>query len=143
MSAHEGHEPTEEELTLAHEAFEVALVSFRPELEKLDASDFLPRYHRVKFKIRCLASYNRRPIFLTVRRGGSKIGAENFYTVPFFAEDLPVGAEATYDLLSFDSFNVPFESMTVEMCGPEDYQKRRVSPAHIERAEKFATRKTG
>jgi hypothetical protein len=139
----EPHEPTSEELNLAREAFEVELVSFKRELEKLDASEFLPRYNRLKLKILCRAPYKTRPLFLTVRRHGSKIATQNFYTVPFFAEDLPVGFEAEYELLSFDSFALPFQSISVEMCQPEDYHQRRVSAQHLERAKRFAVRANG
>lgn len=134
------HEPTFEELTLAREAYEVTLVSFDRTPEKLEPSDFLPRYHRVKLRIRCRAAHTDRPLFITVRRGRSKIAGENFYTVPFFADELKIGAELEYELLSFDSFNLPFETMSVEMCRPEDYPKRRVSSQHIERAKRFAVR---
>ena len=141
MIALEAHEPKAEELAFAHQAFDVALISFGRELERLEPGEFLPRYHRLKFKIRCRAAYAPRPLYLTVRRGGSKIGQENFYTVPFFAEEMSAGGEAEYELLSFDSFNLPFESVSLELCRHEDYLKRRVSPKHIERAMQFATRK--
>ena len=141
MTALKAHEPTTEELTLAREAFEVVLISFSRKLERLEPSDFLARYHRLKFKIRCRAAFISRPLFLTVRRNGSKIAGDNFYTVPFFAEEMPIGADVEYELLSFDSFNLPFESLSVELCRHEDYLKRRVSPQHIEQAKKFATLK--
>jgi len=137
MCTFKPHEPTVQDLLLGREAYEVMLVSFSHTLEKLEPNDFLPRYNRVSFKIRCRSAYHHRPLFLTVRRHGSKIGADNFYTVPFFAGDIPLGSEIEYGLLSFDSFNLPFESISIEMCKPEDYAKRRVSSQHIERARKF------
>jgi hypothetical protein len=133
----EANEPTNRKLALAYQAFEVKLISFSRELEKLEPSDFLPRHNRIKLKIRCRAIFDSRPLFVTVRRHGSKIGADNFYTVPFFAGDISVGAEAEYELLSFDSFNLPFESISVEIAQSDDYLKRRVSLKHIERARKF------
>jgi hypothetical protein len=141
MIAIDAHEPTADQLVRARGAFEVSLLSFSRSLEKLDQSDFLPRYHRLALRIRCREAIDTRPLYLTVRRSGSKIAAENFYTVPFFADHLSEGSEADYDLLSFDSFNLPFESISVELCTSEDYLKRRVSPEHIERAKRFATRK--
>jgi hypothetical protein len=138
MKPLKAHEPAAEELALAHRAYDVALVSFNREPEKLESSELLPRYNRVKLKIRCRSTYSRRPLFLTVRRHGSKIGTENFYTVPFFAGDISAGTEAEYELLSFDSFNLPFAEISVEMCQPDDYLKRRVSLMHIERAKGFA-----
>ena len=139
MNQRESFEPTSEDLEQAREAFEVQFVSFKRELEKLEPSDFLPRHNRVRFRIRCRSPYKARPLFVTVRRHGSKIGADNYYTVPFYAEDIPVGAVSEYELLSFDSFNLPFESLSVEMCQPDDYLERRVSLQHIERARKFAS----
>jgi hypothetical protein len=137
------HEPTATELAVAHDAFNITLLSFSRVLETLEPSDSLPRYNRVEFKIRCRASYEHRPLFLTVRRHGSEIREDNFYRVPFFAAPLSVGDEEEYELLSFDSFNLRFETISIEMCDPEDYAKRRVSVAHIERAKKFAKRKGG
>jgi len=133
------HEPTDDELTLAAGAFEIRLVSFSPTLEKLKPTDYLPRYNRVNVTIRCRRAYSSRPLFVTVRRHGSTVGPENYYTVPFFAGEMAVGEQHRYEILSFDSFNLPFESVTVEMCRPEDYSRRRVSSAHIDRAHLFAT----
>jgi hypothetical protein len=143
MSALEAHEPSAAALNRGRSAFEVMLTAFDSERVKIEASELLPRYNRMSLRLRCLARHDERPLFLTVRRTGSKIGAENFYTVPFFAEELPVGATADYELLSFDSFAVPFNGMLVEMCSPEDYLKRRVSPRHIERAKSFVALKNG
>ncbi len=143
MALVENQEPTVAELAAAHDAFEITLLSFSRVLETLEPTDCLPRYNRVEFKIRCRGPYERRPLFLTVRRHGSQIRDDNFYTVPLFAEPLSVGDEAVYELLSFDSFNLRFDTMSVEMCDPEDYAKRRVSAAHIERAKRFARRKDG
>src|SRR5215468_4442496 len=120
MSRVQTHEPSADTLRSACDAYEVHLLSFNRELVKLEPKDFLPRYNRLRFTIRCRAPFTERPLFLTVRRRGSKLGAENFYTVPFFAGEISVGTEAEYELLSFDSFAVPFESMSVEMCRIED-----------------------
>ena len=139
MHHREAHEPSDEELARAAAAFSVELVSFQPTLERLEASDLLPRYHRVRFKVRCRLVYELRPLFVTVRRHGSQIGSENYYTVPFFAGEISPGSEQQYELLSFDSFNVPFQSLSVEMCQPDDYSKRRVSLKHIERARSFVS----
>lgn len=131
-------EPTPEDLERAGQAFQLELLSFMQELVRLEPSDQLPRYNRVRFNVRCRSPYGVRPLFVTVRRHGSKIGADNYYTVPFYAEDVPVGAVQEYDLLSFDSFNLAFTSMSIEMCRPDDYRNRRVSLQHLERARKFA-----
>ncbi len=138
MTPLEPHEPTPDGLARAHLAFEVTLISFSRELHRLEPNEVAARYHCLKFRIRCRSTCDSRPLFLTVRRGSSDIGAENFSTVPFFAKALPPGAEAEYELLSFDSFNLPFASMTVEMCRFEDYMKRRVSLAYLKKARKFA-----
>jgi hypothetical protein len=143
MALLQNHEPNPSDLTAAHDAFDITLVSFSRVLETLEPSDMLPRYNRVTFKIHCRAPYERRPLFLTVRRHGSEIGGDNFYTIPFFASPLSVGDKATYELLSFDSFNLRFDTMSVEMCDPEDYARRRVSAAHIERSKKFIKQKDG
>jgi hypothetical protein len=138
MTPLEAHEPTAEGLALAHLAFEVAPISFSQELHRLEPNEVMARYHCLKFRIRCRSTYDARPLFLTVRRGDSDIGTENFCTVPFFAKALPVGAAAEYELLVFDSFKLPFANMAVEMCRFEDYLKRRVSLVYLKRARKSA-----
>jgi len=143
MSALDAHEPSDAALRRARSAFEVTLTAFDREKVKIEASGLLSRYNRLTLRVRCVAPHGERPLFLTVRRTGSKIGAENFYTVPFFAGELPVGTAADYELLSFDSFALPFDGMSVEMCSPEDYLKRRVSSKHIERAKAFVSQKNG
>jgi hypothetical protein len=135
----ESFEPTSEDLEGAAQAFQLELVSFVRELVRLEPNDLLPRYNRVRFRVHCRSSYSARPLFVTVRRHGSKLGADNYYTVPFHAEAMPVGAMQEYELMSFDSFNLPFTSMSVEMCSPDDYRNRRVSLQHLERARKFAS----
>jgi hypothetical protein len=120
MAAVDSHEPTVAELAAAHDAFDITLLSFSRVLETLEPTDSLPRYNRVEFKIRCRTAYEHRPLFLTVRRHGSQIRDDNFYTIPFFLGPLSVGDEAVYELLSFDSFNLRFDTMSVEMCDPED-----------------------
>ena len=139
MSKIEEHEPTEEMLHAASDAHRVELVSYNRTLEKLEPKDFLRRYNRLRIKVQRLSDYPNSLIYLTVRRHRSKIGAENFYTVPFFVEDLRINAIAEYDLLSFDSFNLPFDSISIEMCDFKDYQKRRISKLHLERARKFVS----
>jgi hypothetical protein len=139
VGSRDTHEPTNEELALAARAFEIRLVSFSRTLEKLEPTDYLPRYNRLILRIQCCGAYSPRPLFVTVRRHGSTLGSENYYTVPFFAGKMAAGERRQYELLSFDSFNLSFESVTVEMCRPEDYSKRRVSLAHIGRATRFAT----
>lgn len=133
-------EPSAEALCIAQKAFDVVLVSFDRKLVKLDPKEFLLRYNRLRINLSCRVPHTERPVFLTVRRHGSKIGKENFYTVPFVPEPISVGEKVAYDLLSFDSFAVLFESITVEMCRPEDYEKRRVSAEHVSRAKNFATK---
>jgi hypothetical protein len=132
------HEPTEADLASAISAHRIAILSFDREPTKLHTSDFLPRYNRLRIAITRTEPYPSSLLFLTVRRHGSKIGAENFYTVPMFAEELDVGVQAEYELMSFDSFNELFDSMSVDMCTFNDYMKRRVSMKHIVRAKDFA-----
>lgn len=131
-------EPLPDFLVEAAAAFTLELLEFDPVARKLDPDDFLARYHAVRFRIRCRKSCDRRPLFPNVRRHGSKIAAANFYTVPFHAEVMVPGDSALYELLSFDSFNLPFRSLSIELCAPEDYRLRRVSAKHVERARAFA-----
>ena len=134
------HEPTAEALTRAGAAFRLELVSFDPVARRLSPEEFLPRYHCIRFRLVCCGRFDERPLFLVVRRPGSKLGPANFYTVPFNADPIQVGEVASYELLSFDSFNLPFEGVELGMCKPEDYLLRRVSPKHIERAHQFLKR---
>jgi hypothetical protein len=139
MPQHETFEPTEDELRSAFDNCSIETLSFERNMEKLDASDFLPRYNRIRIRLRLGSSPRRLPLYLTVRRYGSTLGGENFYTVPFFPDGLEVGETGDFDLLSFDSFNLPFDNISVGMCLFADYKKRRVSAKHIERAKRFVS----
>ena len=72
-------EPSSEDLERAGEAFQLEFVCFGRQLERLEPNDFLPRYNRLRFKLSCRSQYNARPLFVTVRRNGSKIGADNYW----------------------------------------------------------------
>jgi len=87
-------EPSAEALRIAREALDVVLASFDRKLEKLDPKELLPRYNRLRISLSCRAPHTERPVFLTVRRHGSKVGRENFYTVPFFPEPISVGEKS-------------------------------------------------
>jgi hypothetical protein len=139
MPRHETFEPTEDELRSAFDTCSVETLSFERELEKLDSADFLPRYNRIRIRFSLGSSPRRLPLYLTVRRHGSKLGDENFYTVPFYPDGLAVGATGEFDLLSFDSFALRFDDISVGMCLFADYEKRRVSAKHIERARRFVS----
>jgi hypothetical protein len=76
------YSPTEEELVQSAAAHRLKLVAFSLELERLEPTDMLPRYNRCRVIVEKIAEFLPEIIFVTVRRQGSKLGSENFYTEP-------------------------------------------------------------
>jgi hypothetical protein len=132
-------EPDSAELLGLQEQVLVTLVGYETELVRLQKSDFLPRYHRltVDFHNRSESTFDR--IFVTVHRNGSTLAAKNFYTVPLHLSELKPHTRCRYSILSFDSFNLPFSSVQVNITTPEEYAQRRLSPEYMKRAPQLTT----
>ena len=112
----------------------VKLVGFDRQLERLYPNDFLPRYHRITVEFQNRSDSAIEMLFITVHRCGSKLGIENFYTVPLHVPELTVGRTARYEFLSFDSFNLPFDNVVINMTSPQEYEKRRLAKKYLEKA---------
>lgn len=130
-------EPTSDQLSHIQSIVSVELVDFDRGLVRLNASDFLPRYNRVRVRIRSTTAPPSTTLYVTVRRHATSIGGENFYTVPIYCPELKTQGECVYDIYSFDSFNLPFEGLSVHMTDPEDYRQRRLAKAYIDRAKEL------
>ncbi|MGB8296843.1 MAG: hypothetical protein WCG85_15550 [Polyangia bacterium] len=128
------HEPSASQLEKFIALVGVELVSFDPGLVRLYPNDSLPRYNRI------VADFDNRSsdpfglLFVTVHRDGSSLGPENFYTVPVNVPELGGHARCRYAFLSFDSFNLRFESIRINLTTVQEYGQRRLSNAYIERS---------
>src|SRR6516225_7013218 len=125
------HEPSPDVLAQLCGAISVTLVGYTKELVRLHPDELLPRYNRVTADFYNKSASPAASIFVTISRDGSKIGGENFYTIPLNTPELGAGDKCRYELLSFDSFNLPFESIRINMTTPEEYVKRRLSKKYI------------
>jgi len=128
------HEPSPSQLEQLRESVAVALVRFDRELARLYPDDFLPRYNRITAEFQNRSDTPIARLFITVHRDGSKIGAENFYTVPVHVPELAAGRTCRYEFLSFDSFNERFDGIRINLTTPQEYEKRRLAKKYLERA---------
>ena len=119
---------------------EISLVSFDNELKKLDKSDFLPRYNRLILTIKNNSNDSIDDLILTVTRTGSKIGSDNFDTVPIKAYDLKPGQKGKYELMVFDPFNEKFEGIEVRIATVDDWEERKKVENWMNKAGQFSKR---
>jgi hypothetical protein len=128
------HEPSPSRLEELREAIAVTLVSFDRKLERLYPADMLPRYNRITVDFHNRSAGPIAILLVTVHRDGSKLGAENFYTEPFSVPELADGSTCRYEFLSFDAFNLPFDSIRINLTTPQEYEKRQLGKKYIEKA---------
>jgi hypothetical protein len=128
------HEPSPSHLEELRKAVSVTLFSYDRNFVRLYPADVLPRYNRITADFHNQSSSSIAKLFVTIHRDGSKIGAENFYTVPLCVPELSVGSTCRYEFLSFDSFNLPFDGIRINLTTPQEYEKRRLAKKYIERA---------
>jgi hypothetical protein len=60
-----------------------------------------------------------------VTRTGSKIGPDNFDTVPIKTYDLRPGQKGKYEVTVFDPFNEKFNDIAVRLSTTDDWEKRK------------------
>ncbi|HEV7924272.1 MAG TPA: hypothetical protein VGR14_02885 [Verrucomicrobiae bacterium] len=128
------HEPSPSQLERLRESVTVTLVGFDRTLARLYPDDLLRRYNRVEVELHNRSDNSITMLFVTVHRDGSKIGADNFYTVPLHVPELAAHRACRYEFLSFDSFNEPFERIRASLTTPQEYAKRRLAKKYLERA---------
>ena len=128
------HEPSPSQLEKLCESVTATFVGFDRELVRLHPDDVLPRYNRITAEFHNKSDSLIATLFVTVHRGGSKIGADNFYTVPLHVPELAPGRTCRYEFLSFDSFNERFDSIRINLTTPQEYEKRRLAKKYLERA---------
>ena len=128
------HEPSPSQLEKLREPATLTLAHFDKKLVRLYPDDFLPRYNRITVEVCNKADSTIAMLFITVHRDGSKIAAENYYTVPLHVPELVGHTACRYEFLSFDSFNLPFESVRVNLTTSDEYAERRLAKKYLERA---------
>jgi hypothetical protein len=119
---------------------EISLISFDRELKKLEASDFLPRYNRLTLTIKNGSPEIIDDLLLTVTRTGSKIGADNFDTVPMKTYDLKPGQTGRYELMVFDPFNEKFDGIEIRLSTEDDWKKRGKVEKWLSKSGQFSKR---
>lgn len=119
---------------------EVILLSFDNELKKLDKGDFLPRYNRLLLTIENNSPDTIDDLILTVTRTGSKIGHDNFDTVPIKTYDLKPGQKGKYEVMVFDPFNEKFNDIEVRLSTADDWEKRTKVENWLSKAGQFSKR---
>ena len=97
-------------------AFKVELKAYDKQLQRPPdgASDFLPRYNRLVFRLEKTRSVGIKIITIKVRRAGSKIGQDNVEYVSIPVDDIPRGKVIERECYAFDPFNLPFERIEIE-----------------------------
>lgn len=110
------------------------MVGYDPRLVKLYPKDFLARYNRITVDLKNLSEHSFDLIFVTVHREGSKIGDDNYYVVPLHVPELTAHSKCRCDFLSFDSFNLPFKNIRINLTTSAESSKRQVSRAYVERS---------
>jgi hypothetical protein len=128
------HEPWVSQLEGLRGSVSITLVHFDKELVRLYPDDFLARYNRITVELHNRSDSSIAMLFATVHRDGSRIGEDNFYTVPLHVPELVGHSACRYEFLSFDSFNLSFESVRVNLTTPDEYTKRRLAKKYLERA---------
>jgi hypothetical protein len=119
---------------------EIKLISFDTELVKLDKGDFLPRYNRLVLTIENHSADTIDDVILTVKRMGSKIGADNFDTVPIRTYDLKPGQKGKYEVMVFDPFNEKFNDIEVRPLTTDDWKVRKKVANWLNKAGQFSRR---
>lgn len=128
------HEPSASQLDGLRERVSITLIHFDKKLARLYPDDFLPRYNRITVDVRNQSDTPIVTLFVTIHRDGSRIGSDNFYTVPLHVPELVGNSGCRYEFLSFDSFNLSFECVRVNLTTPDEYANRRLAKKYLERA---------
>lgn len=127
-------QPTDAMLDDAAVAVSIGAVNFCGDLERLRKQDFLPRYNRIELEILFRVEYLHELLLLTVRRRGSSIGEDNFYTYPMPASGFAVDRRYRVEFLHFDAFNLPFERIGVTPTTRGEYEQRQLNLNAVRRA---------
>lgn len=118
----------------------IETVSIDLKLYKLHEKDYLPRFHKVKIKIRNDTKYTIENLILRVDRIGSKIGGENFDILPITTYTLLPSTVGKYALMIFDPFNEKFISFSFKVADEIDWQRRQKVDKWLNQASDFSKR---
>lgn len=132
-------EPDSAELRELTQRLAVEILECDRQLMRLDKDEFLPRYNRLLLVFHNHSDAVPKRVFITVHRDGSRIGPENYYTIPLCLPELQPHTSCRYAVLAFDSFNLPFTAVRTNLTTPEEYAGRRLATKYIERAHRLAT----
>lgn len=72
-----------------------------------------------------------------MRRIDSELGAENHYTVPVWLGILEPGSYEI-EFSSFDSFNLPFSDLAIELTDHESFNHRILNDVALERSKVYS-----
>jgi hypothetical protein len=122
----------------------VQLLSFDRELVPLPNSTgklkWIPRCNKLEIEITNKSSEIIDNLLLTVFRTNSKIGEDNFDTVPIKTYNLQSNSKGKYEIIVFDPFNEKFEEIEVRISTKEDWEKRKKNKEWLNRASDFSKR---
>jgi len=120
--------------------FKRKLVPLPPISGESGEYDWMPRCNKVYVTIGNDTQVTIEDLLLTVTRIGSKIGEDNFDTVPIKTYGLHPKTTGKYELTVFDPFNELFEDMEVRIATERDWEERKKVDKWINRAEAFSKR---
>ena len=122
----------------------VQLLSFDKDMIPLPNSSgkfsWIPRCNRLTIEIKNDSDETIENILLTVMRKNSKIGKDNFDTVPIKTYQLLPKSIGKYEIIVFDAFNEKFEGMEIRISTKDDWEKRKKTDNWLNRASEFSKR---
>ena len=104
---------------------------------------WMPRCNKVLVEVTNKSNKVLEDLLLTVYRTNSKIGQDNFDTVPIKTYCLLPGTSAKYEIIVFDPFNEKFDDIELWIATKEDWDQRTKVDKWINRAGDFSKRKNG
>ena len=101
---------------------------------------WIPRCNKVIIEINNNSDEIIEDILLTVIRNNSKIGNDNFDTIPIKTYQLLPKSKGKYEIIVFDAFNEKFEGMDIRISTKDDWEKRKKVDNLLNRASEFSKR---
>ncbi|MCA6074470.1 hypothetical protein [Fulvivirga sedimenti] len=123
----------------------VRLISYDKKLVPLPNSDekfgLIPRCNRMIIEVINKSNSTLNDLLLTVYRKNSKLGKDNFDTVPIKTYELLPRSTGKYEIIVFDPFNEKFNGVEIWVSTKEDWELRAKAEKWLDRAEDFSKRK--
>ena len=102
--------------------------------------NWIPRCNKLIIEIKNDSDETIEDILLTVIRLNSKIGNENFDTIPIKTYQLLPKSIGKYEISVFDAFNEKFEGMDIRISTKKKKKKRKKVDNLLNRASEFSKR---